>query len=140
MGLQRAGCGLRGDSHGGPGAPAAAARARFWTRTPLAVLAPPTPASPPTHTQVQIIRIQLRVPEYGWTTQKVFHLLNLLVCGLRAAVFALRAQVQRLPSTLIQAALLDLPGEGLGAGGEARGGRRGTGAAHVRASLPPVPR
>ena len=34
------------------------------------------------------IRIQLRVPEYGWTTQKVFHLLNFLVAGLRAGVFA----------------------------------------------------
>lgn len=33
-------------------------------------------------------RIQMRVPEYGWTTQKVFHLLNFLVAGLRAAVFA----------------------------------------------------
>jgi hypothetical protein len=29
--------------------------------------------------QVQLIRIQLRVPEYGWTTQKVFHLLNFIV-------------------------------------------------------------
>ena len=33
------------------------------------------------------IRIQLRVPEYGWTTQKVFHLLNFMVAGLRAGVF-----------------------------------------------------
>lgn len=31
--------------------------------------------------QVQLIRIQVRVPEYGWTTQKVFHLLNVLVNG-----------------------------------------------------------
>jgi len=31
---------------------------------------------------VQLVRIQLRVPEYGWTTQKVFHLLNALVCSL----------------------------------------------------------
>ncbi|KAL4567815.1 hypothetical protein LXL04_023410 [Taraxacum kok-saghyz] len=30
---------------------------------------------------VQLIRIQLRVPEYGWTTQKVFHFLNVLVNG-----------------------------------------------------------
>jgi len=31
--------------------------------------------------QVQLIRIQLRVPEYGWTTQKLFHLMNFLVNG-----------------------------------------------------------
>ncbi|KAH6773965.1 tobamovirus multiplication-like protein, partial [Perilla frutescens var. frutescens] len=30
---------------------------------------------------VQLVRIQLRVPEYGWTTQKVFHFLNFLVNG-----------------------------------------------------------
>ena len=41
-------------------------------------------------------RIQMRVPEYGWTTQKVFHLLNFLVAGLRAAVFACWDQVRPL--------------------------------------------
>ena len=41
-------------------------------------------------------RIQMRVPEYGWTTQKVFHLLNFLVAGLRAAVFASWDQVRTL--------------------------------------------
>ncbi|KAH9298575.1 hypothetical protein KI387_030257, partial [Taxus chinensis] len=30
---------------------------------------------------VQLIRIQLRVPEYGWTTQKIFHLMNFIVNG-----------------------------------------------------------
>ncbi|CAN4087102.1 unnamed protein product [Withania somnifera] len=30
---------------------------------------------------IQLIRIQLRVPEYGWTTQKVFHLMNFVVNG-----------------------------------------------------------
>lgn len=59
---------------------------------------------------MQIARIQLRVPEFGWTTQKVFHLLNFLVCGLRCAVFAFRSEVQDLPYTLFQAVLLDLPG------------------------------
>lgn len=59
---------------------------------------------------VQIIRIQLRVPEYGWTTQKVFHLLNFLVCGLRSSVFALRYKVEQLPYSVVQAGLLDLPG------------------------------
>lgn len=42
---------------------------------------------------VQLIRIQKRVPEYGWTTQKVFHLLNAFVCVLRCVVFALREKV-----------------------------------------------
>ena len=37
---------------------------------------------------VQLGRIQMRVPEYGWTTQKVFHLLNFLVASLRLGVFA----------------------------------------------------
>lgn len=31
--------------------------------------------------QIQLVRIQMRVPEYGWTTQKVFHLMNFLVNG-----------------------------------------------------------
>ena len=42
---------------------------------------------------VQLIRIQQRVPEYGWTTQKVFHLLNAFVYILRCVVFALRDKV-----------------------------------------------
>jgi len=36
---------------------------------------------------VQLLRIQLRLPEYGWTTQKVFHLLNVLCLFARAALF-----------------------------------------------------
>ncbi|KAM7506243.1 hypothetical protein LguiB_005147 [Lonicera macranthoides] len=36
---------------------------------------------------IQLIRIELRVPEYGWTTQKVFHLMNFMVNGVRAFVF-----------------------------------------------------
>jgi hypothetical protein len=59
---------------------------------------------------LQITRIQLRVPEYGWTTQKVFHLLNFLVCGLRAVVFAFREPVQKLPLPFVRILLLDLPG------------------------------
>lgn len=31
--------------------------------------------------QIQLIRIQMRVPEFGWTTQKVFHLMNFVVNG-----------------------------------------------------------
>ena len=45
---------------------------------------------------VQLARIQRRVPEFGWTTQKVFHLLNAFVCILRCVVFALRDKVRRL--------------------------------------------
>lgn len=43
---------------------------------------------------IQLMRISRRVPEYGWTTQKVFHLLNLIVCALRAVVMAFRYQLQ----------------------------------------------
>ncbi|KAK6934440.1 THH1/TOM1/TOM3 domain [Dillenia turbinata] len=31
---------------------------------------------------IQLIRIELRVPEYGWTTQKVFHFMNFIVLTL----------------------------------------------------------
>ncbi|XP_074298136.1 tobamovirus multiplication protein 1-like [Silene latifolia] len=36
---------------------------------------------------VQLLRIQRRVPENGWTTQKVLHLMNVIVNGVRAASF-----------------------------------------------------
>ncbi|OVA10555.1 protein of unknown function DUF1084 [Macleaya cordata] len=36
---------------------------------------------------IQLIRIELRVPEYGWTTQKVFHLMNFVVNGGESAGF-----------------------------------------------------
>ncbi|KAK2986526.1 hypothetical protein RJ640_005568, partial [Escallonia rubra] len=42
---------------------------------------------------IQLIRIELRVPEYGWTTQKVFHLMNFIVNGVRAVVFGFHKQV-----------------------------------------------
>ncbi|GLT72084.1 hypothetical protein SLA2020_440460 [Shorea laevis] len=42
---------------------------------------------------VQLLRIHLRVPEYGWTTQKVFHLMNFVVNGLRAVLFGLYKSV-----------------------------------------------
>ena len=38
---------------------------------------------------VQLYRIHSRVPEFGWTTQKVFHALNAAVCLLRAGGFAM---------------------------------------------------
>ncbi|PHT90728.1 Tobamovirus multiplication protein 1 [Capsicum chinense] len=42
---------------------------------------------------IQLIRIELRVPEYGWTTQKVFHLMNFVVNGVRAIVFGFHKHV-----------------------------------------------
>ncbi|EFJ15891.1 hypothetical protein SELMODRAFT_445368 [Selaginella moellendorffii] len=59
---------------------------------------------------IQLVRIQIRVPEYGWTTQKVFHLLNFFVNGVRAAVFLFRRQLQYLKPEILQPILLDLPG------------------------------
>ncbi|XP_048429063.1 tobamovirus multiplication protein 3-like [Pyrus x bretschneideri] len=58
---------------------------------------------------VQLIRIQLRVPEYGWTTQKVFHFLNFVVNGVRSAVFVFCRQVQKLHPEIVQHILLDMP-------------------------------
>ncbi|KAH7570744.1 hypothetical protein JRO89_XS05G0174900 [Xanthoceras sorbifolium] len=58
---------------------------------------------------VQLIRIQLRVPEYGWTTQKVFHFLNFLVNGVRCLVFVFRRNVQKLHPDILQHILLDMP-------------------------------
>ncbi|KAI7746946.1 hypothetical protein M8C21_005919 [Ambrosia artemisiifolia] len=58
---------------------------------------------------VQLIRIQLRVPEYGWTTQKVFHLLNVLVNGVRCFIFVFHHDVQQLKPEIIQHVLLDVP-------------------------------
>lgn len=58
---------------------------------------------------VQIIRIQARVPEYGWTTQKVFHALNFMVAFLRAVAFACRPEIQHI-SPVLRALVLDVPG------------------------------
>lgn len=59
---------------------------------------------------VQLVRIQLRVPEYGWTTQKVFHLLNALVSSLRAGSFLFRPQLEALHPDAVRLVLFDLPG------------------------------
>uniref|UniRef100_A0A0E0D2U2 THH1/TOM1/TOM3 domain-containing protein n=3 Tax=Oryza TaxID=4527 RepID=A0A0E0D2U2_9ORYZ len=59
---------------------------------------------------VQLIRIQLRVPEFGWTTQKVFHLMNFVVNGVRAVVFGFHAQVFLFQTKVYTLVLLDLPG------------------------------
>ncbi|CAL9109132.1 tobamovirus multiplication protein [Musa troglodytarum] len=58
---------------------------------------------------IQLIRIECRVPEYGWTTQKVFHFLNFLVNGVRSAVFTFRRSVQHIRPEVLQHVLLDLP-------------------------------
>ncbi|XP_058093679.1 tobamovirus multiplication protein 1-like isoform X2 [Magnolia sinica] len=59
---------------------------------------------------VQLIRIELRVPEYGWTTQKVFHLMNFIVNGVRAIVFGFHKQVFFLTPKVFTLVLLELPG------------------------------
>ncbi|XP_052482632.1 tobamovirus multiplication protein 3-like isoform X4 [Gossypium raimondii] len=51
----------------------------------------------------------MRVPEYGWTTQKVFHFLNFLVNGVRALVFVFGRSVQNLHPEIVQHILLDMP-------------------------------
>jgi len=38
--------------------------------------------------QVQLVRIEVRVPEYGWTTQKIFHLMNFVVNGGHVTILA----------------------------------------------------
>lgn len=67
------------------------------------------------------MRIQLRVPEFGWTTQKVFHLLNALVSSLRCASFLFRPQMDALHPTVLRLVLYDLPGA-RGVGGLETGG------------------
>ncbi|XP_062189951.1 tobamovirus multiplication protein 1-like [Phragmites australis] len=59
---------------------------------------------------IQLIRIQRRVPEFGWTTQKVFHLMNFLVNGVRALVFGFHVHVFLLRTRVYKLVLLDFPG------------------------------
>lgn len=59
---------------------------------------------------IQLIRIELRVPEYGWTTQKVFHLMNFIVNGVRAIVFGFHLQVFTLHPKVCIWMLLEVPG------------------------------
>ncbi|KAJ9549779.1 hypothetical protein OSB04_022322 [Centaurea solstitialis] len=58
---------------------------------------------------IQLIRIELRVPEYGWTTQKVFHFLNFVVNGVRCLIFAFRRDIQYLKPEIVQHILIDVP-------------------------------
>lgn len=59
---------------------------------------------------IQLVRIECRVSEYGWTTQKVFHLLNFLVNGIRSFVFILRRDIQNVTPEIFKHVFLDLPG------------------------------
>ncbi|GMI77525.1 hypothetical protein HRI_001421800 [Hibiscus trionum] len=58
---------------------------------------------------IQLIRIELRVPEYSWTMQKVFHLMNVIANGVRAVVFGFHKQVFVLHPKVLMFVLLDLP-------------------------------
>lgn len=58
---------------------------------------------------VQLLCIQIRVPDYGWTTQKVFHLMNFLVNGLRAVLFGFYKSVFLIKPKALEMVLLDLP-------------------------------
>ncbi|XP_058090427.1 tobamovirus multiplication protein 3-like isoform X1 [Magnolia sinica] len=58
---------------------------------------------------IQLVRIELRVPEYGWTTQKVFHFLNFVVNAVRSIIFVFRRNVQQIKPEIIRHILLDMP-------------------------------
>ncbi|KAK7831519.1 tobamovirus multiplication protein 1 isoform X1 [Quercus suber] len=60
-------------------------------------------------TLVQLLRIQLRVPEYGCTTQKVFHLMNFIVNGLRSVLFGLYKSVFLIRPKELHMVLMELP-------------------------------
>ncbi|CAI8617910.1 unnamed protein product [Vicia faba] len=59
---------------------------------------------------IQLVRIQMRVPEYGWTTQKVFHLMNFLVNGVRALIFGLYESVFAIKPKAFEQVLMEVPG------------------------------
>ncbi|KAK1324980.1 hypothetical protein QJS10_CPA01g00163 [Acorus calamus] len=61
---------------------------------------------------IQLIRIECRVPEYGWTTQKVFHFLNFIVNAVRSIVFLFRRGIQKIKPEILQHVLLDTPALG----------------------------
>lgn len=59
---------------------------------------------------IQLVRIEMRVPEYGWTTQKVFHLMNFVVDTARAVVFGFYSSVFSFNIRIFSSILLDFPG------------------------------
>ncbi|KAL5563243.1 hypothetical protein UlMin_032990 [Ulmus minor] len=59
---------------------------------------------------VQLVRIHIKIPEYAWTTQKIFHLMNFLVNGLRAILFGLYKSVFLIRPKALEMVIMDLPG------------------------------
>ncbi|KAG6527274.1 hypothetical protein ZIOFF_009371 [Zingiber officinale] len=59
---------------------------------------------------IQLVRIECRASEFGWTTQKVFHLLNFLVNGVRSLIFVFRWRIDEIQPEIIQHIILDFPG------------------------------
>ncbi|KGN43722.1 tobamovirus multiplication protein 1 isoform X1 [Cucumis sativus] len=59
---------------------------------------------------VQLIRIQIRVPEFEWTTQKGFHLMNFIVNGLRAILFGLYKSVFLIKPKVLEMVIMEIPG------------------------------
>jgi hypothetical protein len=55
------------------------------------------------------MNLQHNLPVFPPTTQ-VFHLLNFLVCSLRAGIFVFRDAMEGLHPTLVKLMMLDLPG------------------------------
>ncbi|KMZ59281.1 Tobamovirus multiplication protein 1 [Zostera marina] len=59
---------------------------------------------------VQLIQIQLRVMDFGWTTQKTFHFMNFIVNGLRAILFGFYQNIFLIRPKVLEMALVDFPG------------------------------
>ncbi|BAT73960.1 hypothetical protein VIGAN_01153700 [Vigna angularis var. angularis] len=66
-------------------------------------------ATPVNSECVQLVRIQIRVPEDGWTMQKIFHLMNFVVNGLRAVLFGLYKSVFAIRAKALEQMLMELP-------------------------------
>ncbi|XP_074310954.1 tobamovirus multiplication protein 1-like isoform X4 [Silene latifolia] len=59
---------------------------------------------------VQFIKIKARLRQHGWSTQKLFFLMNVFVNGVRAAVFGFHVFSVVLKPKVLTSVLLDLPG------------------------------
>ncbi|KAF7842980.1 tobamovirus multiplication protein 1-like [Senna tora] len=59
---------------------------------------------------VQLVRIQMRVPEYGWTTQKVFHLMNFVVNGVCFIILFWSVLYNHTIFQALEQVLMDIPG------------------------------
>ncbi|GAB4843615.1 Tobamovirus multiplication protein 3 [Ancistrocladus abbreviatus] len=58
---------------------------------------------------VQLVRTQIRLSERGWTTQKVFQLLNFIGSAIRCIEFAFHRDIHRLQPQILQHIVLDMP-------------------------------